>query len=74
MTRKRQAPPADARPVAVNDNLSPISEDAQTAILRIARAIGRQIAREEMARLRARNDNRHDGGGPNKGIDPTVGS
>ena len=44
VTGKRRSPPADTRPVAANDNLPPISEEAQAAILRIARIIGRQMA------------------------------
>lgn len=54
MIGKRRSPPADTRPVAANDNLPPISEEAQTAILRIARIIGRQMARED---VQAENDN-----------------
>ncbi|WP_066521445.1 hypothetical protein [Sphingobium cloacae] len=57
MTGKRRFPSADTCPVAANDNLPPISKEAQAAILRIARIIGRQIAREEMARMQAENDN-----------------
>jgi hypothetical protein len=49
----------DTPPPAANDNGN---EDAQVridaAILRIARLIGRQMAREEFERLNAANDNR----------------
>lgn len=57
MTGKRRAPPSDTHPIAANDNLPPISEEAQAAILRIARIIGRQMAREDVARMQAANDN-----------------
>jgi hypothetical protein len=44
------------RPQAANDNKSSAAPiDAR--ILTIARALGRQIAREELKRLRAANDN-----------------
>lgn len=57
MTRKKKHLPADTLPIAANDNLPPISKEAETAILRIARVIGRQMAREEMARRRAERAN-----------------
>ncbi|MGC4252633.1 MAG: hypothetical protein QM605_14500 [Sphingobium sp.] len=57
MTGKRRAPPADTRPVAANDNLPPISKEAQAALDRIARAIGRHIARELMGVQQAANNN-----------------
>jgi hypothetical protein len=49
----------DVRPPAANDNGK---EEARpridAAVLRIARLIGRQMAREEFERLNAANDNR----------------
>ncbi len=53
----------DFEPAAANDNGkggTTIRIDA--TISRIARLIGRQMAREEFERLTAANDNREDGG------------
>jgi hypothetical protein len=46
-------------PAAANDNGDGgISPRIDAAVLRIARLIGRQMAREEFERLKAANDNR----------------
>jgi hypothetical protein len=48
--------PEPSRPQAANDNgASPASIDAR--ILAIARALGRQIAREQLKKIAAANDN-----------------
>ena len=49
----------DAEPPAANDNGNGETRPRiDAAILRIARLIGRQMAREEFERLNAANDNR----------------
>jgi hypothetical protein len=49
----------DARPSAANDNGNGEARPRiDAAILRIARLIGRQTAREEFERLNTANDNR----------------
>ena len=47
----------DAQPPAANDN-GKVSRQIDAAVLRIARLIGRQMAREEIERRTAANDNR----------------
>ena len=54
-------PADDARPPAANGNGNANGETRpriDAAVLRIARLIGRQMAREEFERLNAANDNR----------------
>ena len=49
----------DAQPPAANDNGNGEARPRiDAAVLRIARLIGRQMAREEFERLNAANDNR----------------
>ena len=49
----------DVQPPAANDNGNGEARPRiDAALLRIARLIGRQMAREEFERLRAANDNR----------------
>ncbi len=56
MTENDAPEPEPPRPQAVNDSgASPASIDAR--ILTIARALGRQIAREQLRRMPAANDN-----------------
>ena len=45
------------RPQAANDNKGASAALVDARILTIARALGRQIAREQLKRLRAANDN-----------------
>ena len=45
------------RLVAANDNDAPLSPEADAALTVIARAIGRQLAREAMRAMQAANDN-----------------
>jgi hypothetical protein len=45
------------RPQAANDNEGTSAAPIDARILTIARALGRQIAREQLKRLRAANDN-----------------
>jgi len=42
---------------AANDNSTPLSPEADAALTVIARAIGRQLAREAMRVIKAANDN-----------------
>ena len=51
--------PCPLPPIAANDNVKPphLSPSAQAALKRIARLVGRQIAREVSAALQAANDN-----------------
>ena len=49
----------DPQPSAANDNGNGQARpQVDAAVLRIARSIGRQMAREEFERLNAANDNR----------------
>lgn len=50
------------RLTAANDNDAPLSPEADAALTVIARAIGRQLAREAM-RVKAANDNEKAGDG-----------
>lgn len=53
-----RAGPEDAQPPAANDNgNAEVLPRIDAAVLRIARLIGRQMAREEFERLSAANDN-----------------
>jgi hypothetical protein len=45
------------RPEAANDNTGASAAPIDPRILTIARTLGRQIAREQLKRLRAANDN-----------------
>jgi hypothetical protein len=45
------------RPQAANDNNGTSAAPINARILTIARALGRQIAREQLKRMRAVNDN-----------------
>ncbi|HEX5997904.1 MAG TPA: hypothetical protein VFZ16_00685 [Hyphomicrobiaceae bacterium] len=45
------------RPQAANDNKGASAAPIDARILTIARALGRQIAREQLKRMRAANDN-----------------
>jgi hypothetical protein len=45
------------RPQVANDNNGPPAAPIDARILTIARALGRQIAREQLKRMRAGNDN-----------------
>jgi hypothetical protein len=45
------------RPQAANDNNGAPAAQIDARILTIARALGRQIAREQIKRMRAANDN-----------------
>jgi len=54
-----RARPENEQPPAANDNGNGEARPRiDAAVLRIARLIGRQMAREEFERLRAANDNR----------------
>lgn len=54
-----RARPEDVEPTAANDNGDGDARPRiEAAVLRIARLIGRQMAREEFERLSAANDNR----------------
>lgn len=44
-------------PVPANDNHAPLSPEAEAALTLVARAIGRQLAREAMRAAQAANDN-----------------
>lgn len=48
---------------AANDNHAPLSPEADAALTLIARAIGRQLAREAMRAAQAANDNEKAGDG-----------
>lgn len=56
MTEDEDRPAEAAEPSAANDS-GAARLRVDTAVLRIARLIGRQIAREEFERLNAANDN-----------------
>jgi hypothetical protein len=51
---------SDPLPSPANDNGSTAATPIDPRILVIARAIGRQIALEQLDKLQAANDNRHD--------------
>ena len=58
---KGSKPERPAAGVAANDNGSAEAR-VQSAVLTLARLLGRQIAREQFAQLHAANDNRPTGG------------
>lgn len=57
MAEDRNRPVGHRRTVAANDN-GPAGSKIDAVVLRIARLLGRQIAREEFERRSAANDNR----------------
>ena len=59
--RNGNKPERPAAGIAANDNGSAEAR-VQSAVLTIARLLGRQIAREQFGQLRAANDNRPAGG------------